>query len=389
MESRKSFCFTSVIALGVGWGLLMLLLSASTQAQVDLELFLEAAKKLFDKQSIYLPYQIPNQPVTGNLYFLYPPLFPLLLKPLLLVSKTKAYLIWGTFSFAALSLACYQLAQIIKPTLLKNLFVQIFIAAMIFGPIWSGWRDGQVHCLILALITTYIFFLDKEKNILAGSILALAAWIKMSPALLILWPLINRNYKAVSAFIISSTAIFCLLAICPITANSLPEFLSQLPKLAEGELFNHRPGNYSLSAVASRFANIEIKNFINISLIIISFAVLVPLRKVRNKNSNLYSLSFLVCIMLLASPILWIHHLTWTLIPLSALLIEARHSGKLKTGLVLSFLLIATFEKLPQQLGIVLDLNLYLAWALIPSLFIIYLAIICGLKLRDVSKQVY
>ena len=111
----------------------------------------------------------------------------------------KAYILWELLS---LSLYLGFFFLILKSSSFSNSNL-VLSAALLLSYSWIALDNltlGQVNILL-----TFILFislnLDEKKSILAGFLLALVTAIKMSPAILILYFILNKRYKIVVSFI--------------------------------------------------------------------------------------------------------------------------------------------------------------------------------------------
>lgn len=188
-----------------------------------------------------------------------------------------------------------------------------------FEPVYTGIRDGQVHLIILCLLVWYLVFARQHKDFAAGLLLGFAALIKMSPALLLLGWLRPFRPQVFLGFFSAILVSGIFLWIAPYNFDLVKDFFKPFGPLITGSLERDFVFNFAFDKAilgALGLDHIEsLRWILKLSVIVLPLA-LVGLWKSKDQESHLRLHAVLICCMVLASPIIWFHHLTWLLIPL-------------------------------------------------------------------------
>jgi hypothetical protein len=201
-----------------------------------------------------------------------------------------------------------------------------------FEPIYSGVSDGQVAAILLALLSLAFLCVQWGTYWAAGAFIGLAAGIKITPALLILGFLSYRRFGGLAGFIVSALASLAVVGLDSSTSYSLSEFLHFLLTLAADEKHRDFTFNYAFDKAILLPFGLEAERGLRwlIKCLLLILAFWVSFRAYKEKYPELVCFSLLLCIMMLASPIMWFHHLAWALPAIAILMLQApRHKEKL------------------------------------------------------------
>ena len=180
----------------------------------------------------------------GNTY-IYPPLLAQLLIPLTSLTQEAAAELWFGFSLIVLIAVTVMLDRLSK----RRGFWWIIIP--LFFPVLETLQVGQVTILLLALLMGAWYAVKTDRRFLGGGLLALAAWIKVYPALVILYFAWKRDWRIVFGGLIVGAA----LAGAQIAVSGIDKFLSMFPILFSltnyGE-FNLFAKNASINGFATQ-----------------------------------------------------------------------------------------------------------------------------------------
>jgi hypothetical protein len=294
-------------------------------------------------------------PHTQNFPFMYPPTCALLLagpaffgKPALILIltalNTMAWILCIRFSSALISEPCVQNA----PVVIANFIVIPFV--------WSSYHLGQPSLVLLALMLGAFLSLRRDREILAGMLVALAAAIKAFPLLAIFYLVYRRYWMAAISLIV---ALVILLLLLPIPFRGLHQTLSDARDWQRGMLRYEQGGiaqrparsyswkNQSIFGVANRlfrrvsvdeepdppvYANLADLDFTTVNIVIISSAVLVGLSFVaamswqRLAEGDTREFAALLILILIFTPLAFGYLFVWLMFPL-ALLIKRTTAG--------------------------------------------------------------
>jgi hypothetical protein len=102
--------------------------------------------------------------------------------------------------------------------------------ALAFAPTAYSFYVGQINAFILLLLAAVYFLLEKDKEILAGIVLAVSILLKVAPVLFVLYMLIRKRYIALISTTMVVTGI--VLITIPTFGSSLSTYLATvLPRL--------------------------------------------------------------------------------------------------------------------------------------------------------------
>ncbi len=128
-----------------------------------------------------------------GLLFLYPPLFLRLLTPLLSFDLYTAAFIWFGLKCAALEVMLVVTLYLMRFQVSVLSLSLINIAALTFHPFGLDISSGNVAIFEGTLILSGLLAWSKQRNVLAAGFITLGSFMKISPFLLVLYPLHNRD----------------------------------------------------------------------------------------------------------------------------------------------------------------------------------------------------
>ena len=263
--------------------------------------------------------------------YLYPPVFASLARPLVHYSPLEAEGIWTVtgvvLSGLVLCLALFLRVReanagdtVENGPLSERLFSAILVVLLlVLLPFKQNLDWGQVNILVLSLVLCALLWSDfKKGEWLAGLCLALAAMIKVTPALLVVLFLIRGKKEAVYGFFVGS---FLLVALSILLDGWSPwvQFLRFSPSMGYGRniegLFHPSVvANFSLSGFWMRAleGSGPLMRLIAMFSALTLFALLlyVGLKTRGVRNDHLLVLPFMV-LMVIISPLAWRHHLVY------------------------------------------------------------------------------
>lgn len=260
----------------------------------------------------------------------YPPTFVLLFEPLTLLSPLAAYGLWFAMNIGFLATALYLLFDGLPGD--TDLRLALLGLAILYPPITYNFEYAQTQILILLLLILFMRCLDSGRQALAGFMLALAALLKVFPAILIAYLLLRRQGKAVVytgiGLIFGGVVTLALVGV----ERSL-HFLQVLPFLTS-PYFLSRASNVALDALVSRLfwigsgdPGMEFTRraaVVAVELVLLALTVRATLRSsTLSDNGDDRVIALWVTTAVLLSPTAWIHYLVLLLIPFAVLLRQA------------------------------------------------------------------
>jgi alpha-1,2-mannosyltransferase len=222
-------------------------------------------------------------------------------------------------SGAALTFVLYQLTRPLArrgewdPWLTAGVAV---VAAVAFEPVTDTLGFGQVNLVLLALVTADLLLLSGTRRG-AGVLIGLAAAVKLTPAVFILYLLISgRRREALTATLTAAGATIAAAMLAPQASYDFwTHALWQTDRVGSLSI----AGNQSLRGLTARLAPHHTGVLLWLIAVLAVLAVwAVAVRRISDVRLGLALTGVLSC---LVSPITWVHHLVW-LIPAMVLLVE-------------------------------------------------------------------
>lgn len=156
------------------------------------DVYYQGAISLTEGQSLYAG-------TTGWIY-LYPPLTAQVLIPVVyLADYDVAAFLWLIVNIVALA----GVVKVLSAYVPKPMRRWMWVLPLVFVPIGQAIYIGQVTVIMLALLTWTWVAVQRGNRGLAGALLALACWIKVFPALLVVYFLWKRDWRVIRGVIIA------------------------------------------------------------------------------------------------------------------------------------------------------------------------------------------
>jgi alpha-1,2-mannosyltransferase len=288
----------------------------------DLGIYYRAVRWWADGHTVY-SYSQPDK-VEGTLGFTYPPFAALLLRPLADLSLVAAQAVFCTVSIAALVATVWFLVAPVAARLGYPTWFGVALALPLVSwlePVRETFSFGQINFIVTALVVLDLLVAVPRRSRLAGVGIGLAAAIKLTPAIFILYLLLTRRWRpAVTAAV---TAVAATLAGAAVMWHDTWLFWTDLlwrpDRIGRGD----RVQNQSLMGTLARLAK---PDDVNMWL----WAVLVALiigyglwraRAAALAGDEVAGLTLTGLVGCLISPVTWSHHLQW-FIPALIILVD-------------------------------------------------------------------
>jgi hypothetical protein len=165
--------------------------------------------------------------------YLYPPTLAILIQPALLVSPHVGALIWLALNVGLLIAAIGLLLW--KSNLRDHrMRAGLLLLPVVFTPTLMSLYLGQVNVMVFVLIAlAYLTFVNKRPYS-SGVLLAVAAWIKLWPVVLIAYFVWKREWKVVSAAILGLLLVGLLTFTFIGAEQTISFFTDRLPEISQG-----------------------------------------------------------------------------------------------------------------------------------------------------------
>ncbi len=294
--------------------------------------------------------------------FMYPPSAALLLAPVSLLGKT------GVVVALVLVTAAAWFASIVLSVRLatgewrrQHLLVYLMPSLVVIVYVWSNFHLGQPSLLLLALLLGAFVALQQKRNVLAGSLIALAAAIKAFPFIAIVYLLYRRYWIAAASLLLT---LAFLLIVLPTTFRGFNQARTDLQRWTEGMLLKYdekgvaqRPGrsnswrNQSIFGVANRllrqidadeqyglhpprYTNVADLSFTAVNRIILAiafvlgliFIAVMPQRERRTSETDAMEFALFILLMLIVTPLAFGYLFACLLYPFTVVAVRLRKS---------------------------------------------------------------
>lgn len=258
----------------------------------------------------------------------YPPFTTLLFLPLSFLPYPAAVLVWRILNLALIVLAVWLITKSLALPLNAATALVIGLIVFNYDPLIYNLGIGQINLLILVLITGAAYAWVRQRQVLAGVLLALAASIKIAPAILFIFFLWKGGLKLVAAGF-AAMAAFAAIAFVALGEQPTRKAAAIVTGLAQSD--NAWIANQSWRGFLARLfvgdefvhafypaATLERGLYYAGALIICALTAFVIFR---SRRTGLFHLEFALVLITfhLISPVTWVHHLVWMLYPLIVL----------------------------------------------------------------------
>lgn len=299
------------------------------------------------------PYQDSLRPSTP---YLYPPLLSEAIIPLALLPLPLAAYLWYLASAASILSAAWMAAWLgwrviqskqagpreagIKLTPGDSIRMRIIIACgslfILIRFILDNFDFGQVNTIVAALAVAHVYFYVRQKKTLSAFALVLAASIKLTPIILILYHLARLRFKFI-AECLCLLVIISLLSFLPFGSrgpDALMTFVNRTVRNGQGFDLAFS-GNQSIRGAVARLAETEKQKpdmyggqstrrptsalTLIISIAIVALAILSAFKA----SSDLSASAPFFCCFVLLSPLSWKAHFVVLILPIAYLIAGA------------------------------------------------------------------
>ncbi len=308
----------------------------------DLGIYYAAARGLVNGQAIYTSH-LAYYPDIG-LGFTYPPFAAMVFSPFAISLPFARTLI--TFA-SALALLVIGWATAKKLRWPPATAVLIACAALLFEPVQSTFRLGQINLVLLALLMVDLLGLTSRR--FRGVLVGVATGIKLTPGIFIVFLLITKRYREalVASVTTAVTVLIAFLVAPPSTIDFWTKYIFDPARVGPP----HYVSNQSIRGAITRLTeNSPVTGPLwLLPAMIVGVAGLAAARRLHHRGLDFEAVVLTAFTALAVSPISWTNHWVWA-IPAAAL--AWHHRGELRSRRTACFALwVAVFlAGLPRQL---------------------------------------
>lgn len=278
-----------------------------------------------------------------QLPFTYPPMAAVLFSGLTFLPVWAANALVVVVSFLCLSVVCLLVTRRLtqRTNVVWTVTAAVPVAALALEPVLSTFLFGQINLVLLALVVVDCLAVTDRRW--RGMLVGLAAAIKLTPLIFLLYFLLRRDWRAA----LTSVGTFAGLAAAGFVLA--PEdsaeywFHALLDPSRVGGLAYMT--NQSLRGVLHRFnpgQPAESLLWLGLSAIVVLLAVVAA-----RKSNDVVALTAIATAGLLVSPVSWSHHWVWCVPAFLALGFVRRNRARATLGALVTVSLLQPFTWLP------------------------------------------
>ena len=290
----------------------------------------------------------------------YPMTAMILLAPIGWLPYVIAEKLWTIISVFSLGLGLWLLSKLL-PEMTKRQWLYFGAVIILAFPYKFTLGMGQINLMILVGFIASIYAYYHDQEVWAGILIALTAWLKITPLVLLLFFWRKGKYKTIMAAGI--TYLLGWMIAGQIWGWELVRqfFIEVIPSLST--IGNDVYYNQALTGVIARVGiNGWVGAVLNYGTLIIMLGVSyfsIPKTKV-SASQEIIGFGLLIISMLMGAGLAWQHYFVWLIIPFVGLVARIRETNKISTwiisGIVMAYLLVSLNIKNP---------SLYTGWSTI------------------------
>ncbi|MER7276871.1 glycosyltransferase family 87 protein [Dactylosporangium sp. NPDC000244] len=278
----------------------------------DLGIYRQAVNWWLDGHNLY-DYVKPDD-TQGQLGFTYPPFGALVLVPFAVLPWTGAVILYSVITVAATLVTTWWL---LTPEARRKgwelPFALVLALAVISAlePIRENYTFGQINMVLVLLVLADLLVLLPRGSRWAGVLIGLAAAIKLTPAIFIVYLLLSRRYRAAITAAVSAAAA-SLLAFAVMPRGSIDFWTDALWK-GEGLGNAAYTFNQSFFGMLARLSAPGDPNRLVWAVLVLAALGfgLWRARRAALAGDEVVGLTLTGIVGCLVSPITWVHHIYW------------------------------------------------------------------------------
>ncbi len=290
----------------------------------------------------------PYEQVQGVIY---PPISLVLLTPFASLPLEFAEDVWTIFSLIALLVSVSLLLRISETNSTRNFFIVAGLAMLSF-PVKFNLGMGQINLFLLLLTCLSFYWYRRQLPVLAGSALAIAAALKLTPLVLLVFFLKKRQWRIVISCIVGFIVLngFGLTLLgTSATIDYWQKIFPAIPTVGNAIYYNQAlTGWLARADMADQVAKV-INYLVFGGMLAMSWFIM------REKKQlvavELSELGLLMISVLVGTGLAWQHHYVALLVPFFAVSLRAMNLKRSKTkylvAIGISYLLVAANLKNP------------------------------------------
>ncbi len=290
--------------------LVPLLVQPTAERNVDLAVYVGAGGVAAAGGDVYRYATEPGLP------FVYPPFAAVLAEPL---SRVPLVLVQAGWAVATLLVLVAVARRVLAPAVARLGLPVVLALLLVSSPVRSHLRFGQVGLLLVLLVAVDLLGDDRGRG--RGWGVGLAAAVKLTPVVVLPWLVVTRAWGRLAATVgvAAGASLLGLLVLWP----SAPDYLLRAAHDTGRLVPLSIPGNQSVHGALLRLdAPAALWPAAVVALLVVGTRGAARLERA---GDRLAAVGVLAALAVAVSPISWVHHLVWLLLPLAALVAAGRH----------------------------------------------------------------
>jgi alpha-1,2-mannosyltransferase len=271
--------------------------------------------------------------------FTYPPFAALVMEPLSRMPLGLAQALWTLATLGAV----VALAPVALRPVVERIGMPLTVTAILLtSPVRSHLRFGQVGVFLVLLVA--LDLLQRKGKMGWG--LGLAIAVKLTPAVFLPWLFVSRKWNrfwSTVAWVVGSTMLGLVL-LWPSAGDYMFRASRDTTRFGANDI----PGNQSVRGMLLRSfePGVAEKLWLVLAVLLVAVGTYQAWRCERAGN-RLAAVGVLAALSVAVSPISWVHHLVWLVLPISAL----AAAGRWKLVTAWFVVLVVSFPSLGNSLG--------------------------------------
>lgn len=310
--------FHVLLAVGVTVHVVTFLILQLGIPHIDLQVYRFAVDVWFGSGDIYGP--LPMTDVDLELPYIYPPFAILPAIPLALMPMTAAFVVLFVLNVVAIAGTLYLVGRRVWPEGGTRGAALIAAAGLSLSltlePVRDTFSFGQINLLLMGLVAADC--LTRSPRWPRGLLIGIAAAIKLTPAVFVVFFLVRKDYRAAIVAGITGVAATALGFLTSFSA-SVEYWFGGMGDAARISGSTYR-ANQTVTAAFARFG-IE-KPLLTVLVAIVLLALLVLVARTIRHSGPATAFALVGTFLVLASPTSWSHHWVW-IVPGSVVMLAA------------------------------------------------------------------
>ncbi len=316
----------------------------------DFDAYYVAAKNIIAGKDIYRnPFVMQSGLISSPLYYIYPPLFAFLLSKIIFLTYFTLESCVLILNLLMIPLVISSLYFLVKIFNLKLSFDKFYMSIFSLIFVSSAWMYNeanlQINLFIFFLIINSILLFLNKKFFLSGIFFAFSIYIKPIHILLLFPFFICKKWKFFFSFFL--TCFLFTIWIILDNPRGINVFFDYISSIGDISYFIYG-GNQNISFIKAVSETFKInKSMIQGSIILFYLWFIIKNRNKKNRYNFLQNISLSIVISLLISPVLWLHHYIYLLLPIIFIMLKMHTKCFYVLFIITCFFLYFPFDILP------------------------------------------